>query len=74
MGIFSELLNTIPPFFEYWAFIFEGKQTLTVVSSRDKMLPFDQLCSELFYPQSKTNEDTTGGGGIGILSSKGNPH
>lgn len=59
MGIFSELLNTIPPFREYWDFIFEEKQTATVGSTTDKMLPFDQLRAELFYPQSKTNQDTT---------------
>ena len=44
-----DLSETIDPFKEYLEYMFEEKMSI-VGSSGDKVLPWDLLCAELFYP------------------------
>ena len=58
MGIFEPLLDTFPQFQLYMTFIFEGKETPTIVKNQSnlmefdnlKKLPYNLLKAELFYP------------------------
>jgi hypothetical protein len=48
-NLFLDLSETIDPFKEYLEYVFEEKRSI-VGSSGDKVLPWDLLCAELFYP------------------------
>ena len=52
MSIFDKLINQIQPFKDYLTYMFKEKLSLLVGSKKeeDKVLPWDLLRSELFYP------------------------
>ena len=52
MGIFDSLKEQIPPFRDYLTYIFEEKQGSLIGPHQleDRILPWDQLRAELFYP------------------------
>ena len=55
MGIFDGLTKKLPSLQEYLDFMFNNKQGSLVGSRKeeDKVLPWDLLRSELFYPTTK---------------------
>ena len=55
MQIFKPLMNKLPPLKEYMTFIFEEKHSIPIGSRKfkDKVLPWDMLRDELFYPSRK---------------------
>ena len=60
MGIFDGITNKLPPLQEYLDFMLEKKQGSLLGSCKeeDKVLPWDLLLSELFYPTRKYIVDT----------------
>ena len=52
MGMFDHLRNKLPPFDDYLTYMFEEKRSPRVVDSKlvEKVLPWEMLRSELFYP------------------------
>ena len=61
MNIFSDKEDCVDPFADYITHLFEEKQSNGVSGSRrkeDKVLPFDLLRAELFYPTRAENRQT----------------
>ena len=61
MNIFSDIGDCVDPFADYITHLFEEKQSNGVSGSRrkeDKVLPFDLLRAELFYPTRAENRQT----------------
>ena len=53
MDMFVEIENKVDPFAEYLDFMFTEKQSRCVGRSqleKDKVLPYDELHTEIFYP------------------------
>ena len=61
MNIFCKLQDQIDPFDEYLTFVFEDKMSKPVsgsVALGNKVIPFDLLWAELFYPTKNHNHQT----------------
>ena len=66
MVIFKQLLDTLPEFQLYMNFMFEIKEAPTIVKNQSnlmelnslKVLPYDLLRAELFYPNQDENKAT----------------
>ena len=61
MNIFSDLQNKVDPFANYLKYIFMEKLSNPSEGSRkqvDKILPYNELIAELFYPVQKENHQT----------------
>ena len=65
-AIWKELLLEIPDFKSYMTYMFEQKQTPSIVKNQSnlpdfidsKVIPFDMLKAELFYPSRDENKAT----------------
>ena len=63
MSIFQPLIDTIPEFAEFVEFMFEHKESPTIIKNESnltdfnnsKVLPYDLLRAELFYPTREEN-------------------
>ena len=61
MNIFSDLKNKVDPFADYLNYMFTEKSSHPIGGSRtqdDKVLPYDILIAELFYPVRNENRQT----------------
>ena len=59
MNIFKEYIDELPPFKEYWNFMFNKKQMAVVArKSGAKVLPLAKLRDECFSPKNSTNKKT----------------
>jgi hypothetical protein len=61
MNVFSKFQEKIDPFDEYLMFLFEEKLMNPIGGSTsvdDKMIPFDLMRAELFYPTKMENRQT----------------
>ncbi len=57
MGIFNEFYEELPPFKEYWTFLFKKKRRFISKSTGAKVLPVSKLREECFQPHNKTNKE-----------------
>ena len=51
MGIFDELLRKVPPFVDYFKYIYQNRMTTSVDDTRKKVVTFAKLRDELFSPK-----------------------
>ena len=60
-GIFQPILDTIPPFRQYMDYMFESKTSnpIGTWSFDKKVVPWDNLRSELMYPTRQDIEQST---------------
>ena len=60
MGLFSELMDELPPFREFWEHKFEKQQMSVVSQTNTKVVHMARLRDELFHPVIEDNQNSQG--------------